>query len=440
MTDFGFALEGLDAPPGTLGPKGLNTGKGSASPGPSSFQPYAEVRSGARTPFYTRPQNKSVPRAERTAERPSSSCQDANKVTPYPTVEQKWSRQTARKFRYSLKNVAGRILPKERVARCGHRLLGPQATVCMGKSGAYIAGVETCGSVWTCPVCAAKISEGRRIEVAQCLDGHVKAGGDVYMGLFTMPHHALETCAKLKGFVTRSWQKVLAGEPWKRAKMRFGIVGYVRALEITHGANGWHPHIHALFLTARLPDGEFKELQLWLGERWMAVVQRLAGKAVNLSIGYNLQKACSVSAAGDYVAKWGVDSEISKAHLKVSKRGGRSPWQLLTDAGGGDKRAEALFRSYALAMKGSRHLTWSRGLREQYVRRAVLSDEELAKLEMPHKGDIVIGLLDREIWGRICKSKLIPLLLSTAEDSGWIGVRKLLASKRLCYPARQETS
>jgi len=428
MIDFGFAQEGLDAPPGILGPHGLNRGRGSASPGPSSFQQYADVRGNTRLHSEARPQNLSVPRAERAAQRPSSSSQDASRVTPTPQMERSSSRKRARHLRYSLKNVAARLLPKERVSKCGHSLIASNATVCLGDNGAYIAGVETCGSIWVCPVCAAKIAEGRRKEVAQCLDAHVRAGGEVYMGLFTIPHQSLESCESLKHFVARSWQKLLAGEPWLRAKRRFRIVGYIRALEITFGNNGWHPHIHALFLTQHLSDDERACFKFWLGKRWATVVERITGKQVNLAVGYNLQKACAVSLAGDYVAKWGVDSEISKAHLKTSKKGGRSPWQLLVNAGNGDKAAEIAFREYARVMKGARHLTWSRNLRSLYIITPELSDDELAKSEMPYNGDRILGTIHRSTWNILCKKQLLPVLLYAAETDGWIGVDRLLRS------------
>ncbi len=114
-----------------------------------------------------------------------------------------------------------------------------------------------------CPVCAAKIAESRRKEVAQCLDGHVKAGGDVYMALFTVPHLALETCQELKTFVTKGWQNVLAGDPWKRVKQKYEL-HYIRALEVTLGNNGWHPHIHVLFLAPGLSETEREELRSWI--------------------------------------------------------------------------------------------------------------------------------------------------------------------------------
>jgi hypothetical protein len=334
-----------------------------------------------------------------------------------------------------LRDQAGRIMQTERVASCGHKLVGPQATICVGRQGGYVAGVETCGSVWMCPVCAAKIAEGRRDEVARCLDAHVGGGGNVYMALFTIPHKAAESVGELRGDVTKAWSKFIAGNPWKRARERYGIVGYIRALEITHGGNGWHPHLHTLFLTRKLTDDEAAGLRVWIGERWASVIERMTGKEVNLAVGFGFKEACSASAAGDYVAKWGVDSEIAKAGRKVSRKGGRSPWQLLADARDGDVRARWLFKDYAAAMKGARHLTWSVGLRDLYLDEPELSDEELARMDEPNNGDAQIIVFRKMVWWRLVRAAVVADVLTAAEEGGRAGVLAFLRERNLILPA-----
>lgn len=346
--------------------------------------------------------------------------------------------------------MAGRILKGsacDRTAKCGQKLIGPQATVCVGKGGGYVAGVETCGSVWSCAPCAARVSEKRRQDLSDCLDAHVAAGelvgppmlgqprgGDVFMALFTVPHVYEETCADLKAFVTKAWSKMIAGKAWQLAKDRFGIIGYVRALELTHGANGWHPHIHSLFLTAELTEEMELEMRLFVGDRWAAIVKRTTGKDVNLSVGFGFHRAANVSQAGDYVAKWGVDREMTKANQKKSRRGGNSPFQLLDNAIAGDHRARWTFREYALAMKGTRQLTWSNGLRKLYLKSPELSDEDLARMDAPFYGDLQVIAFRRFIYFKLIRAGVMPDVLSAAESAGRAGVLKLLRARGLALP------
>ena len=42
-------------------------------------------------------------------------------------------------------------------------------------------GLQTCGSVWVCPVCGAKVVERRRGEIQQAMAMHRACGGEVHL-------------------------------------------------------------------------------------------------------------------------------------------------------------------------------------------------------------------------------------------------------------------
>jgi hypothetical protein len=78
--------------------------------------------------------------------------------------------------RFALKAVSSNILPDSRTAKC-MRWRAPNQqvevwrAVSAGVAGkAFYKGLFVCGRLWTCPVCAAKISERRRVELASALD------------------------------------------------------------------------------------------------------------------------------------------------------------------------------------------------------------------------------------------------------------------------------
>ena len=70
--------------------------------------------------------------------------------------------------RFALQSMARAILPESRTAKC-LRIRAHDCDVQVWKSRehgtASYGGLQTCGSVWTCPVCAAKIAERRRIKL-----------------------------------------------------------------------------------------------------------------------------------------------------------------------------------------------------------------------------------------------------------------------------------
>lgn len=324
-----------------------------------------------------------------------------------------------RNSRHDLRDQSGKLVGG-RVARCGKKPIMELVQLRLHKTlGASYAGLETCGSVWACPVCAAKIAEGRRVEVGELIGRHMDAGGEVYMAAFTVPHHAFQAARELRQVVAKSWQKVLAGKPWVKFKDRYGLVGVVRALEVTHGAAGWHPHLHCLFLVEK-PLG--LEATWSMGEklflRWRAKIEA-AGYGECTAAAWKFEKVMRPEAATDYVTKWGADSEIAKAHIKLAKGGGRSPWQLLESSAAGDRQAAVLFKEYAAAFFGARHLTWTRGLRERYGLRG---EARAAELAAEHEPSVLVGTLRAHHWRVIVRRRLTAQLLNVLEMDGWAGV------------------
>jgi hypothetical protein len=136
-----------------------------------------------------------------------------------------------------------------------------------------------------------------------------------------------------------------------------GFVGSVVATEVTHGKAGFHPHLHLLLILPCPPADALAAVE-GLRSEWSRSLGKV-GRDCNAA-GFQVQAA---SAAGDYVAKFGAAEELALGKVKLGRGGSRSPWQLLSDASAGDKRACALWVEFALAFKGRRQLQWSNGLK-----------------------------------------------------------------------------
>lgn len=285
----------------------------------------------------------------------------------------------ARVRRYELQSVARDLLQGERVAICLRRLGFGKHSVEIWVSHefhkAHIKGCVVCGSVWICPVCAARITERRRLELTNALVMARQKGLIPILVTVTFQHRRSDLLKDLLKVLSKAWSKVQAGEPWKRIKSQFGIVGSVSGLETTWGfANGWHPHKHILFF-CRLNRIDKTRLEAVISERWRSKLGEL-GHYANEFIGVNVK--IGNEAAGDYIAKWGLDFELAKSPVKKGRVGGYSPFQLLQLTNEGKAWSSKLFIEYAKAMKGHKQLFWSRGLRELLGLAREQTDEELA--------------------------------------------------------------
>ena len=344
----------------------------------------------------------------------------------------------------------------------------PNGQVAVYKSGKGSAGhygnLQTCGSVWICAVCGAKITERRAEEVSvACRTWAAEApGGCTVMVSTTIPHYHDDSLADLRYHLMYARRRMKDQKPLKRQPgfncyqdilARYGIEGSVTAIEVTYGQNGWHPHSHELYFSNRtLSDGELQELEADLTTAWIRAVDK-RGKLLDRFRGEDVRDGLDkrqrilqdmqehsvdvrrAKSAADYISKmgfvdydlhkdllhggWGFAQELTKAHLKKSRRKGMSPWDLLRmiDANPGDRqvwgRCAYLFREYADVFQGKAQLFWSKGFKAR-LGIAEVSDEEIAA-ETDSNPSEVIGHLDADEWAVVRKNKLRARVLILAQ-------------------------
>ncbi len=365
---------------------------------------------------------------------------------------------------------------------------------------ARYGNLQTCGSVWACPVCGAKITERRKIELTAALVAAKELGWVVVMATYTVRHNASDALPDLLGEQAATARKVnpygaflyaeagalkcaaqaaqeavphqpavyaktgrlrrkerraqeavpyqpavyyeggeliappsrparlgkgligargyaTAGKAMHELRERCGVMGSIRALELTWGAeSGWHPHIHELIF---LRSSEHTALlEAGLRRQWDAGL-RLAGMRDVNEHGLSFEP-CDIDIAA-YVAKfghdrgWNVEHEITKQPVKKGREGRWTPMELLRAFTlYGDAEAGQLWREYALALKGSRQLYWSKGLHETLLGVAEVADQEVAE-EVSEKG-MLLASLDKHQWDIIKRHNLRAQVLNIAAN------------------------
>ena len=81
---------------------------------------------------------------------------------------------------------------------------------------ARLGQVKTCGSVWACPVCAAKVAEVRRRELTHAMTEHTNAGGHAYLLTFTFPHYMGQRLDELLPMFDKARNRFQGSKGWKR--------------------------------------------------------------------------------------------------------------------------------------------------------------------------------------------------------------------------------
>lgn len=339
--------------------------------------------------------------------------------------------------RYALQSVARKFLPKSRTDNC-LRVRQKSRDVEVWKSKehetASFAGLQTCGSVWACPVCSAKIAERRRAEIISAMAAHESAGGNVRMLTLTCPHQRTDNLADLLAKQAKALNSFWNDRHVKGISKAMGIVGQIRALEVTHGRlspsnNGWHPHYHVLQFGGlgadwvRPDDLQMLEWVEVLYVRWAACCVRAGLGEPSRAHGLKWDDG---SHAASYVSKWGLEDEMTKGHTKKSLHG-ETPFDFLRAyfADSSDKQAGALFKEFAETFKGKRQLHWSSGLKKRYAIGEKTDDEVAATMDDHAR---LLGSITLEQWRDVLAADGRGVVLALAASSGWDSVTVYFAS------------
>jgi hypothetical protein len=122
-----------------------------------------------------------------------------------------------------------------RQRNCGAVPIGDQVEIRIKDGSAYYCGLETCGNVWLCPVCSAKIHHRRAAELREALTTWEQQGHAASLITITIPHDLDDPLSRLVDTEGDAWNHVTAGAAWQRLKRRLGIAGHIVALEFTWG-------------------------------------------------------------------------------------------------------------------------------------------------------------------------------------------------------------
>lgn len=328
-------------------------------------------------------------------------------------LEFRWQRRQ----RHELANAL-RPSQRARVSKCGRVRIVPTLQIRITEGRAHFSGLLSCGSVWECPNCSAKIRATRAAEVQQAVAWH--GAERTLMLTLTVRHGLGEDLEALRAGVALAWRMMQQGAPWKRFRERVGLVGTIRALEVTHGPNGWHPHLHLLMLARDTEQLTSEKERDFLAERWRSCVVRALGErnAPSREHGFKMTP-CHAS---EYLAKLGL--ELAGGD-KQGRPGHRTPWQIAHDAvdRGSDR---ALWQAYCVGIFGARMLTWSRGLRVAAGLGPELDDETIAAAEDPAAARVCF--ISGNVWDALRATPGVVLaLLEAAETGGAPAVERVIS-------------
>jgi hypothetical protein len=208
-----------------------------------------------------------------------------------------------------------------------------------------------------------KLMKERSEELYQQLKIYKDAGKTVLFVTLTLQHHQGERLEYLHTKLLSAFSFANSHRSWIEAKKKIPAE-YLRALEVLNGNNGWHPHLHCVFVgndeivdTIKIFTNLYEKYLISIGKlvnEHTSVVDKWNGKLEDLT---------------EYMCKGMIEEEITGGNLKKSGNG-KNFFELIDD------NNDAATDEYIKVMKGKRQYHHSKNFFRD-VR--VKSDKEIIK-------------------------------------------------------------
>lgn len=264
---------------------------------------------------------------------------------PGPGAPKAPGRASAYRLRAGLRGVTER----RAVRGCGRTAWteAPAVVVVAGADGrapsAHWHGLATCHSS-LCPVCAGTLAAKRMDAARRAIEG---SGGRWQMVTMTLRHRRTDDPRRVVDALLAAWRRVRSTRA-VRDIFSARVTASIRAMEVTWGRHGWHPHLHLVLRTSEWTPEERETLRrAWreaLGpDRVVPDDYPYPDPSVSWSPAH---EGSDAAYAARYAAKLGLEA----SGLGVGKPG--SMWRVAEDAVRGSVRAIAAWRALERAMRG----------------------------------------------------------------------------------------
>lgn len=306
-------------------------------------------------------------------------------------------RGEARANRWKRRDTVQRLARQDRERGLEETVFGP-TTYCgkavedvelrVHRGRGFAAKVMTCGKIWVCPTCSLMIRTRRQVELAVATQRHVSSGGRLAMITLTVRHSGDMSLSQTLDAISEGWRLVTNRVGWR--KLRGHLSGFVRAVEITYGENGWHPHLHVLlFVKPGTSDEVAESFNAMIFEAWSVAAEKALRVSPSIDRGFDF-----VWFGQDHESAAAYVTKAAKELTQAGSKSGRDPFGLL------DEPTESnldLFREYAMVTHRRKAISWSLKLRAVLGMQAEAGDEEVAVIEAVGE---CVRLVDASWWNR----------------------------------------
>ncbi len=348
--------------------------------------------------------------------------------------------QQARSKRFQLLDRLQAVTTLDRLSHCRRHPHGQAEFVAIVTNGdglSSYSGLQTCGSVWACPVDSAKIRHTRTLALSGVVLDWLDQGGGLLFPTLTLAHRKGDPLAATLGHLYEGWRYVTGHSQYRYLRSTLAISHVCKAVEITHGRNGWHPHLHGLmFGRAEFTHQQNDLVRSTLWTLWNRYAEAndlrvLAESRAVVSKRVEVQSDQGVAALAEYLFKvqdgYGIAAELVRADLKRGRvKRSRVPFQIAESAVLGNRADLDLWQEYERTTKGRRVIDWTKG--SASVLGLDQADDDIAAANEAD-ASLLYDLTLHE-WSLVVRYRRRGYLLNVADKTGREGVEAAVSALR----------
>jgi len=128
-----------------------------------------------------------------------------------------------------------------------------------------------CNSASACVVCSSRIATARSQWLSSVFESAIEKGFTISMLTLTVPHKKADSLETLLMAMEAAYTNIQGTLAYKDMRLLYSAY-FVRSLEVTYGANGWHPHFHIAII--HKPGINWDIYRREIANAWCSNIQR----------------------------------------------------------------------------------------------------------------------------------------------------------------------
>jgi hypothetical protein len=305
-------------------------------------------------------------------------------------------------------------IKKKRISACGCRPIDPNKDIDIvkgEKGNVYPTNLQKCASAWLCPVCLIKLNKHKLEWLKQTLEHHSKERKKMSFNTLTIQHKRYSRLEDTMDQLQSIYRAVYKNRKLQSLKKEHQIE-WLYTMEITYGANGWHPHFHFV-VVSKADNSSITEFNNLFKSLYKKEIEK-RGLLYNEGVTIDIKGISNDKDIADYMTKQNAVYEITSNQNKISYKASKNYLELVSDYIDNGVDHTKILLEYSDATHRKRQHQASRNFAPKHLKK--MSNKTEQEILRDDKVDHIIGTLTTAQMKFIIFNEIEDLFLAMIQE------------------------